>query len=129
MWNLSCCSFDLKIVLENYGKLLWSISLIYFTVLKNLKFFFTEEHRFQLESLSLRYFTALLRIKTIKLKLLQFDYYTIENGSRITPFMVWWPHKYGITSLQPLIYSTAATLKTKKKQNICAEWLRWIIYL
>jgi hypothetical protein len=69
-------------------KLLWSISLIYFTVLKNLKFFFTEENRFQLESLSLRYFTALLRIKTIKLKLLQFDYYTIENGSRITPFMV-----------------------------------------
>jgi hypothetical protein len=69
-------------------KLLWSISLIYFTVLKNLKFFFTEENRFQFESLSLRYFTALLRIKTIKLKLLQFDYYTIENGSRITPFMV-----------------------------------------
>jgi hypothetical protein len=69
-------------------KFLWSISLIYFTVLKNLKFFFTEENRFQLESLSLRYFTTLLRIKTIKLKLLQFDYYTIENGSRITPFMV-----------------------------------------
>jgi hypothetical protein len=69
-------------------KLLWSISLIYFTVLKNLKFFFTEENRFQFESLSLRYFTALLRIKTIKLKLLQFDYYTIENRSRITPFMV-----------------------------------------